>query len=78
MQLTNEKRVNNPYKKKTENGSQDRENITRRNLIGTYSIFWQLDISNSVSKVIVFLVLLFSLISVILKPLFCHFQVFIQ
>ena len=48
--------MNNPYKpetkdiyeKKVEKGSRDRENITRRNLIVTYSTFWQLDISSFV------------------------------
>ena len=74
--------MNNPYKpetkdiyeKKVEKGSRDRENITRRNLIVTYSTFWQLDISSFVSKIIVFLVLLFSFISVILNLLFSGFR----
>ena len=46
MQLT--KHVNNAYnhntediyEKKVENGSRERENIPRKNLIGTYSILW--------------------------------------
>ena len=74
--------MNNPYKpetkdiyeKKVEKGSRDRENITRRNLIVTYSTFWQLDISSFVSKIIVFLVLLFSFISAILNLLFSGFR----
>ena len=70
--LTNHNTKDN-YEKKVENRRQEIGNITRKNLIGTYSIFCQLDISNSVLKITVFLVFLFCLISVILKPFIFNF-----